>query len=284
MTYNFDTLIQDLSVNVESHQCGTLAYSELVDLARNDAVKRFGESATMPQSFKPFGEIDFPYHSMGAINSVHLFGLDELIIFSFYWANRNRYKRVADLGANIGLHSFVLGRCGFDVHSYEPDPETFKMLERTKNKNALDSVTLFNAAVSTRDGEDEFTRVIGNWTSSHLSGAKSDAYGELETFPVTLKNFGPIVKWADFMKIDVEGHEKELILSTDKDMWSDTDVMMEVGTAENAAAVYAHLKGLGVNMFSQKCAWGPVTSLDDVPTSYHQGSLFVTVKDAMPWG
>ena len=36
----------------------------------------------------------------GAITSLELFGIDELIIFS-YWVNRHRYHRTADIGANL---------------------------------------------------------------------------------------------------------------------------------------------------------------------------------------
>src|SRR5437016_1885028 len=62
--------------------------------------------------FGPFGELTLPYRRMGAIDSIDLFGLDELIIFSFYWANRKRYRRTVDIGANIGVHSILMARCG----------------------------------------------------------------------------------------------------------------------------------------------------------------------------
>ena len=73
----------------------------------------------------------FSYFEMGAINSLDLFGLDELIIFSFYWQNRNIYTSVADIGANIGLHSVILGHMGYSVTSFEPDP--IHVLEFSRN-------------------------------------------------------------------------------------------------------------------------------------------------------
>ena len=33
-----------------------------------------------------------------------------------------RPKNVADLGANIGLHSLIMDKCGFSINSFEPDP------------------------------------------------------------------------------------------------------------------------------------------------------------------
>ncbi len=277
-------MIEELATCIADHRNGSAAYEKLAAAARANAQRCFGPSAHMPQRFEPFGSIHLPYYEMGAITSVHLFGIDELIIFAFYWANRHRYKRVADLGANIGLHTLVLDRCGFQVQSFEPDPETFEVLKQTQSSNDLANVSLINAAVSRADGRAEFTRVMGNRTGSHLSGAKPDPYGELETFSVDIKAFGPIARWADLMKIDVEGHEKELMLSTDRNFWAGVDAIMEVGTAENAAAIHAHLDAQGLKMFAQKIAWGRVSSLDDLPTSHREGSLFVTLKDAMPWG
>lgn len=70
-----------------------------------------------------FFEASIPNVSLGVISSFDLFGLDEIILFSFYASNRQKYKRIADLGANIGVHSLVLGKLGFHVDAYEPDPE-----------------------------------------------------------------------------------------------------------------------------------------------------------------
>ncbi len=68
------------------------------------------------------GYFKFPYFKMGKISSYHLLGLDELIIFAFYKHLKNKkVKKVADLGANIGMHSLVLDRLGYKVKSFEPD-------------------------------------------------------------------------------------------------------------------------------------------------------------------
>jgi len=258
-------------------------YQLLRTVARSSVEALFSSHDDIAQSFGPFGELRFPYYRMGAIDSLDLFDLDELIIFSFYWSNRDRYQHVADLGANIGLHSIILARCGYEVKCYEPDPETFTVLKANLERNGANEVEAFQTAVSVKDGRDEFVRVIGNRTGSHLAGAKPNPYGDLDRFPVDLKAFGPIAKWADLMKIDVEGHEADLVLSTDRFMWEGTDAIMEVGSPENAKAVFNHLKRIEVNMFAQKRQWEMVEVLEDIPTSYRDGGLFVTTKSAMPW-
>jgi len=230
-----------------------------------------------------FGTVVFPFTRMGAISTLELFGLDELIIFSFYWVNRNRYRRAADIGANLGLHSILMGKCGWNVMAYEPDPEHAKLLRSNLARNDSASVELIEAAVSDKPGTLEFVRVLGNTTSSHLAGAKNDAYGPLERFPVRVESIAAIMPTVDFIKMDAEGQEKVIILGTSAEHWESTDMMVEVGSEDNAAAIFAHLRKIGVRAFAQKLGWNQVKSVDDMPTHYKNGSLFITRKPAMPW-
>ena len=229
------------------------------------------------------GSVIFPFSRMGAISTLDLFGLDELIIFSFYWVNRYRYRNVADIGANLGLHSILMGKCGWNVKAYEPDPAHTKLLRRNLDLNGSESVELIEAAVSDQPGMLEFVRVLGNTTSSHLAGAKNDAYGPLERFPVRVENIADIMPEVDFIKMDAEGQEKVIILGTSAEHWGNTDMMVEVGSEDNAAAIFEHLQKIGVRAFAQKLGWNLVKSLDDMPTHYKNGSIFMTRKPAMPW-
>jgi len=257
------------------HLCGLVA--------RGEVERRFGHETGGSAPFGPFGTLTFPYHSMGAISSLHLFGVDELILFAFYHVNRDRYRRVADLGANIGLHSLILDRCGYEVRSFEPDPVHFERIKLNLTANGATHVTPENVAVSIEAGEHEFVRVVGNTTGSHLAGAKSNPYGELERFTVRLVSIAPLLEWADLLKIDVEGHEAELLLGTHAAQWAQTDAMAEIGTAENADAVFAHFQREGVGMFAQKIGWRRVTRREDMPESYRDGTLFISCRNDVPW-
>jgi len=143
---------------------------------------------------------------------------------------------------------------------------------------------LVRAAVSDRHGEMEFVRVLGNTTSSHLAGAKAKPYGELERFPVKVIAIGEIMDNVDFIKMDAEGQERNIILGTTAEQWANTDMIVEIGSDENASAIYGHLARLGVNAFAQKLGWARVTSAADMPTSYKHGSLFVSNRSEMCWG
>lgn len=229
------------------------------------------------------GNLEFPFHNMGAIDTLDLFGLDELIIFSFYWVNRLRYKRVADIGANLGLHSILMSRCGWQVNAYEPDPIHVNLLSKNLELNKITTVNIYENAVSNCSGKLEFVRVLGNTTGSHLAGAKANPYGELDRFPVDVLSIENVMSNVDFIKLDAEGQERVIILATSTEQWMNTDMILEVGSSENAKAIFDHLKELGINLYSQKINWENVNSLDDMPSSYKEGSLFISTKSEMPW-
>jgi len=176
-----------------------------------------------------------------------------------------------------------MSRCGYEVRAFEPDPLHLELLRQTLERNRCEKVTVRPAAVSTEDGSHDFTRVLGNTTGSHLTGAKASPYGALETFTVALEDARPHMLWADLVKMDIEGHEVDVLCATDTSHWRETDAVVEIGSQENAERVYAHFEALPVNLFAQKSGWCRVTQLSDMPTSHRDGSLFISVKDAMPW-
>lgn len=241
------------------------------------------EGADGAVEFGSFGTLNFPYERMGAIDSLDLFGLDELIIFAFYLRNRDRYRQVADIGANLGLHSIVLARLGFQVRAFEPDPHHAALLSANLDRNGV-RVELRQAAVSDRDGEMEFVRMKGNTTGSHLAGAKPNAYGELERFAVRVEGALSALEGCDFAKIDAEGHEPTILQALPSDRWDGLDVMVEIGTPANAELVFRRLHALDVGMFPQKRNWSRARSVEDLPTSHREGSLFISRKSETPWG
>lgn len=276
-----DLILETLAENPARHVHASALYRLCKADARHAVEEMFSSTERVARPFGPFGEISMPFTKMGNITSLDLFGVDELIIFAFYNANRARYRNVIDIGANLGLHSMILARCGFSVRCFEPDPWHYEMLTANLAANKVD-VTTFKEAVSVKDGEAQFVRVLGNTTGSHLAGSK-DSYGEKEVFTVPIRAVAPLFESADFAKIDAEGHEKELLLAATPQLMQKLDIMVEIGNAENAKAVFAHFQSIGIGMYAQKIGWNRVQKLEDVPTSHREGSLFISAKPAMPW-
>ncbi|OGV32608.1 MAG: hypothetical protein A2020_07415 [Lentisphaerae bacterium GWF2_45_14] len=277
-------IILALSEAKDFHKPKNNIYEFFSVALQKEIKKLFSNENAEAVEFLPFGEIIFPYHKLGeAVDSLNLFEVDEMMVFSFYWANKNRYKKVLDLGANIGLHSVLMAKCGYTVDSYEPDPFHFKILKENITINGLNSVNAFNQAVSVTNTNLNFTRVKGNTMSSHISGAKPSPYGDLEYFTVEARSFKDIIKGTDFVKMDVEAHEKELVKLTDRADWENMDAMVSIHNQENADAVFSHLTKIGVNIFSQFINWKKAGKIEDIPINHFGGSILVSTKDEMPW-
>jgi FkbM family methyltransferase len=280
-----DKVFQQLSSSPLMHSPFSTEYlnleKQLLDFLKDCELSESGKGE---MDFWEFGKIKIPYIEMGAISSLELFGLDELIIFLYYKLNQSTYKKVADIGCNIGLHSIILSKCGYVVSAYEPDENHIKLIYKHLEINNISNVQVNEAAVSDNNGKVEFTRVVGNTTGSHISGSKENPYGDLDRFNVDSVSLASIMKNVDFVKMDIEGHEAQAILSTVGEHWHSTDMMVEVGSVKNANLIFNHLSQLDLRMFSQKTGWKIVNSHEDMPTSYKEGSLFITSRDTMFWG
>lgn len=234
-------------------------------------------------NISPIGEIILPYFKMGNIDSLDLFGLDEIYIFSIYWFNKKNYKNVADIGANIGLHSIIMDKCGYKVDAYEPDPIHSKIFKKNINLNNSKNVRIRKFAVSDNNKEEDFVRVIGNTTGSHLKGAKN-SYGTLETFKVKVKAINSIIRKYDLVKMDVEGEEAKIIKSiTDQKIFNTTDFICEISKKENKKIIFDHLKKFDVRIFSQKINWQIVKKISDLPSSHREGSIFISQNKSKVW-
>jgi len=230
------------------------------------------------------GEVSIRNVDFGSITSAHLFGLDELIIFAWYELNSSRYKKTLDLGANIGVHSMLMSKFGFEVTAYEPDPVHVSLFNQTMNDNAVESYELRQKAIGINSEKLNFTRVLGNTTGSHISGAKANPYGELDVFEVEVDSIRDVAREKyDFVKMDVEGYETKLISALEFEDFKSMDIMLEIGTSENASNMFTELERLGIHAFSQKTNWSEVEKLGDLPTSHREGSLFLTTSSEMNW-
>ncbi len=221
-------------------------------------------------------EINFPMVRMGTINSSHLFGIDELFILDFYIRNKNKYKNVCDIGCNIGLHSLFMNLAGFKVTSYEPDPIHFTHIE--KNLNKFSKKTLFNKAVSNYDGKAVFTRIINNTTGSYINNKKS-SYGPTDQFEVEVINSKHLSEKFDLMKIDAEGSELDILQNFSEKHFKTTDIIMEVSTEESRKELWNLIKKFSLKVYAQKISWDVVKSINDLPLTHREGSIFLSSKN-----
>jgi FkbM family methyltransferase len=274
LDFNINSILSFLFENPSFQNTGSETYNLFKRLLSLKISREFNKHKKMRELFDH--KINFPYIKMGNINSTHLFGIDELILLKFYHSKRNSYKNVCDIGANIGLHSTIMSKVGFKVHSFEPDPIHFKVLK--KNCKNLKSIKLYNEAVSDKVGESIFTRIINNTTGSFLKDNKS-AYGPVKKFKVKTNTLKNLNKKFDLLKIDAEGSEIDILSVLEKEDFKKMDVVMEISTLANRKKLWILKNKFKFNIYTQKKSWQKAINISCLPTSHREGSVFLSCKN-----
>lgn len=124
---------------------------------------------------------------------------------------------VFDVGANYGFYSLLAKECGSrTVHAFEPSPRVFGYLE--KNVPQSNGVQLNRLALSSAEGEITFfdTGDSGHTGTSTSSQEVADAAGRtferISVPATTLDAYTEHGEMPTFLKIDVEGAEKDVLL------------------------------------------------------------------------
>jgi len=117
---------------------------------------------------------------------------------------------IFDVGANIGLTTNFFSRFG-KVYSIEPAQESFDCLKKLIETNDLNAVPI-QYAISIKNGEATFYH-NKNTTANSLKEAIKDTD---ETEIVKTRTLGEVfkeyaIKHVDFMKLDIEGEEFDVL-------------------------------------------------------------------------
>jgi len=126
----------------------------------------------------------------------------------------NKGDNVIDVGANIGYTTLLLGKTvgenGY-VYSFEPEQTNFDLLKQNVNVNKYQNVEPIQKIVSNKNGKIKFV-IEDTAVIHHIDGGKgafTKKHSIVRLDSVTLDDYidGPI----KFVKIDVEGHEIEVL-------------------------------------------------------------------------
>ena len=124
-------------------------------------------------------------------------------------------KTFVDIGAHIGTYTWLLGPYADKVYAYEPTKRIYNHLcANILLKNLSHKVDTFNIGLSSKEGQLRFyERQDDGGTNGFTSyGWKEDNYYDL---PVrTLDSYK--IENISFIKIDVEGHELEVLKGAQK--------------------------------------------------------------------
>jgi len=158
------------------------------------------------------GELVVQGYTVQFTDNAALFGmLDEIFIRENYKFNcESNSPTIIDCGANIGL-SVLYFKSLYPhavIHAFEPDPVAYKMLVANMEQNGFKDVFTYNAAVWIEEGELVF-ETDGSW-GGHIGDVKSSAGVTVKA----RKLDGLLDERVDFLKIDIEGAESDVIMNS----------------------------------------------------------------------
>ena len=117
---------------------------------------------------------------------------------------------VFDIGANIGQHSIIFSLFSKDVYSFEPNTKIFNQFFSSVKENNIENIHLENVGI----GENNEIREL-YINPNNVGNSSVIADERFDHLTIKLKNLESYVedlKSVDFVKIDVEGFELDVIL------------------------------------------------------------------------
>ena len=81
--FDLATFVEALPNCAAQHAPGSERYGHLKPQLIRFVADKFASPDAIPVDLSPFGDIVFPYVQLGNIDSLDLFGLDEMILFAF---------------------------------------------------------------------------------------------------------------------------------------------------------------------------------------------------------
>ena len=129
---------------------------------------------------------------------------------------KNLYKDplMLDIGSNNGSHSLYLSRYCNKIFSFEPDKRIYKLLNKNLQLNRIKNIETFNLALSDLNkknrifySSNDFNLGTGSLNKDHnLNNKKEILVSSIKGDQIYNK-----VSKVDFIKIDVEGHELNVL-------------------------------------------------------------------------
>jgi FkbM family methyltransferase len=132
-----------------------------------------------------------------------------------------------DIGANIGSYTLIGSEQDkARVYAFEPHPETFRLLQQNVELNRRRNVVVFNCALGQTDGKVFLTNDAGSATN-HIAPTWSD-----RTLAVPCARADSICVrhgiCPQYVKLDVEGFEYDVLVGFGRDLQSVDLLMIEV--------------------------------------------------------
>lgn len=133
---------------------------------------------------------------------------------------------ILDIGANIGSYTYAFNKVeDVTIYAFEPNPEVFECL--VHNLQKFDNIHLCNVAVGAKEGK---VNVITPNDNIGMGYVEEGSEIQLVTIDHFYSDYS--INKCDFIKIDVEGYELEVLMGAEKtiDKYSPT-LVIEINNA-----------------------------------------------------
>jgi FkbM family methyltransferase len=182
-----------------------------------------------------------------------------------YWIEKLSQGGVfLDVGANIGYCSLIASKKYEKVYAFEPIPENYFLLEKSLNDNNIKNVEVVKKCVGNSETleltafADNMggTRNIENTRKQNVSHMKVQSTRVYEV--VTLDSFTENIESVDLMKVDVEGHELQVLQGFSKNIKKCKNILLELSPCslpnETCIQILNTLKNAGFFLYDVGCS------------------------------
>jgi FkbM family methyltransferase len=118
-----------------------------------------------------------------------------------------------DIGANIGNHSVAFSKNFGSVIAFEPNPIVFHLLQANAVARNIQPV---NIGLSSKTGQLFFEQDFQNFGASHIVTTPTSTSIKIEVNTLDQEVAERSIEDVSFVKIDVEGHELEVLQGAEK--------------------------------------------------------------------
>jgi len=191
----------------------------------------------------------------------------------------DRGRNAVDVGANKGTYSYFMARLARLVYAFEPNPKMFAVLRRTVGRN----VTALPFALSDCSGAATL-RVPSGRKGVSNQGSSLSAAKPMENFiPVVVerKRLDELdLSAIGFIKIDVEGHEREVLAGAAQTISRDRPTLLiEIEEAHSGVPLMQSIDGVCSLGYDAYFASGgrlePIAALDQARHGYVFNFIFL---------
>ncbi len=200
--------------------------------------------------------------------------------YTFLWEHQQIFKNkcydfpcndespvIIDCGANIGMAArYWLSKFPqANVIAFEPDPQIFAVLQKNMQPYQSARIQLYNAALWNSETRLEF-RVTGS-ESGHLAHSQREQSGE--TVSVKTLRLSPFLdRKVDFLKIDIEGSEVDVIVEAHeklrnvKSLWLEYHSLLHVPQRLSKILSVLEQQGFRYHLVTESVSERPLQKLE----------------------